>query len=90
MRAQVVIRASGDVEMQDGTITPDSSVMELDDAETLNKIPSELMDAVAVMPTKGELGTKIDTLTRHIKYIRQQDPEAKVVVFSASGTHLWR
>ena len=30
----------------------------------------------------GSFGTKIDTLARHIKWIRQEEPGAKCVVFS--------
>ena len=43
-------------------------------AETLNQIKS--------IDVKGSFGTKIDTIARHLLWIRENDPGAKSIVFS--------
>ncbi|KAL1917663.1 uncharacterized protein VTP21DRAFT_4056 [Calcarisporiella thermophila] len=42
----------------------------------------QLLASLSVIEINGGYGTKIDTLVRHLKYIQQQDPGAKSLVFS--------
>ncbi|KDE04385.1 hypothetical protein, variant [Microbotryum lychnidis-dioicae p1A1 Lamole] len=72
-------------------------VTEDDDAalDTLNKIdgfnaindlcsiPHELAQAIEAVDTYQPLSTKSDLLVKHVKYIRNENPNAKVVIFSA-------
>ncbi|CAO3663847.1 unnamed protein product [Umbelopsis ramanniana] len=56
------------------------------DAEEL--LPASTFSNILSMPIKGGLGAKLDTIIKHIKYIKQTDEEGKCVIFSQWRTVL--
>lgn len=48
-----------------------------------NKIDEELLEAIREGQSEGSYGSKIDTLIRHLLFLREKDPGAKSIVFSA-------
>lgn len=54
------------------------------DSPPLRMIPNDLLERIQNQQLVGSaLGTKLDTVIRHIQMIRHEDPLAKVVLFSA-------
>lgn len=47
-----------------------------------SEVDSKLMDEVKTIDLPSSFGTKIDTLGRHLLWIREHDPGAKAIVFS--------
>lgn len=47
-----------------------------------SEVDSKLMDEVKAIDLPASFGTKIDTLGRHLLWIRENDPGAKAIVFS--------
>ena len=45
-------------------------------------ISSSIMDEIKAIDLDGSFGTKIDTLARHILWLRENDPGAKSIIFS--------
>lgn len=50
--------------------------------EIYAQIPNSLYNELMHQPLVRSYGIKIDTIVRHVKYLRAQDPTAQVVVFS--------
>ncbi|CAA7263986.1 unnamed protein product [Cyclocybe aegerita] len=48
-----------------------------------NTIGTHTFDKIQNMETYGDFGSKIQTLVRHLLYLKQADPGAKSIVFSA-------
>lgn len=48
-----------------------------------NCIPPSLLEDIQIMESIGSYGSKIDTLTRHLLYLKLSEPGAKSIVFSA-------
>lgn len=48
-----------------------------------NCIPPSLLEDIQTMESIGSYGSKIDTLTRHLLYLKVAEPDAKSIVFSA-------
>ncbi|KAJ3508855.1 hypothetical protein NLJ89_g5529 [Agrocybe chaxingu] len=48
-----------------------------------NTISTQTFDKIQNMETYGDFGSKIQTLVRHLLYLKQADPGAKSIVFSA-------
>lgn len=51
-------------------------------ASIYSKIHDMTFDQIKKIDIDGSFGTKIDTLARHILWIRENDPGAKSIVFS--------
>lgn len=47
-----------------------------------SEVDNKLMDELKAMDLPASFGTKIDTLGRHLLWIREHDPGAKAIVFS--------
>lgn len=45
-------------------------------------ISASIMDEIKAIDLEGSFGTKIDTLARHILWLRENDPGAKSIIFS--------
>ncbi|SCV70192.1 BQ2448_1586 [Microbotryum intermedium] len=54
-----------------------------DAVNDLRSIPHELAQAIEAVDTYQPLSTKSDLLVKHVKYIRNENLNAKVVIFSA-------
>ena len=53
-----------------------------EDSAIYSGIPNSILNQIKNVDLDGSFGTKIDTLARHILWIREHDPGAKSVVFS--------
>jgi E3 ubiquitin-protein ligase SHPRH len=51
-------------------------------ASIYSDISSSIMDEIKAIDLDGSFGTKIDTLARHILWLRENDPGAKSIIFS--------
>ncbi|KAJ8603869.1 hypothetical protein MRB53_042044 [Persea americana] len=74
------------VHEEDSTSTPGSSNASTTQASLHTAIYSEmdskLMDQIKSYDLSSSYGTKIDTLARHLLWLREHDPGAKSIVFS--------
>ncbi|KAJ7918695.1 SNF2 family N-terminal domain-containing protein [Mycena leptocephala] len=55
-----------------------------------NMIDPQTFKEIETMPSFGDYGKKIQTLVRHLSYLRNVDPGAKSIVFSAWADSLFR
>lgn len=73
-------------EMHSGTISPgseaSSSALPSVQSSIYSDVDSKLMDEIKSIDLPSSYGTKIDTLGRHLHWIREHDPGAKSIVFS--------
>jgi E3 ubiquitin-protein ligase SHPRH len=51
-------------------------------------ISSAVMDEIKSIDLAGSYGTKVDTIARHLLWIREHDPGAKSIIFSQFGDFL--
>ncbi|SCZ87292.1 BZ3500_MvSof-1268-A1-R1_Chr2-2g04758 [Microbotryum saponariae] len=70
-------------EDDDAALDTLNKVDSFDAIKDLRSIPHELAQAIEAVDTYQPLSTKSDLLVKHVKYIRNENPNAKVVVFSA-------
>lgn len=68
-------------ETQPGTTLP-HPISPSKDASIYSGIDTKLMDEIKSIDLPSSYGTKIDTLGRHLHWIREHDPGAKSIVFS--------
>ncbi|KAF8196665.1 SNF2 family N-terminal domain-containing protein [Mycena galopus ATCC 62051] len=54
-----------------------------------NMIDPKIFGEIQAIPSFGDYGNKIQTLVRHLSYIRESDPGAKIIVFSAWADSLF-
>ena len=57
-------------------------VTEPESASIYSGISSTTLNQIKNIDVDGSFGTKIDTLARHILWIRENDPGAKSIIFS--------
>lgn len=58
------------------------SVAQSEDSSIYSGIRGPILNQIKNIDIDGSFGTKIDTLARHILWIREHDPGAKSIVFS--------
>ncbi|KAJ6485956.1 SNF2 family N-terminal domain-containing protein [Mycena sanguinolenta] len=54
-----------------------------------NMIDPAILSKIQAMPSFGDYGNKIQTLVRHLSYLREADPGSKSIVFSAWADSLF-
>ena len=64
------------------TSKEDLTVANSEHSSIYSGIRGAILDQIKNIDLDGSFGTKIDTLARHILWIREYDPGAKSVVFS--------
>ena len=73
-------------EAQSGSSSPEDgspgSSQALQSSSIYSDVDSKLMDEIKSIDLPASYGTKIDTLGRHLHWIREHDPGAKSIVFS--------
>nr|POE48401.1 putative atp-dependent helicase irc20 [Quercus suber] len=69
-------------EVQSPNKTQDGNKALLNDKTIYSGIDPKLLDEVKAIDLPSSYGTKIDTLGRHLHWIREHDPGAKSIVFS--------
>ncbi|KAH7062432.1 DEAD box-containing helicase-like transcription factor/DNA repair protein [Macrophomina phaseolina] len=69
--------------VSDGDSTPSSG-----SSSIYTEISQSTMNDIKTIDLNGSFGTKIDTLARHMLWIREHDPGSKSVVFSQYGDFL--
>nr|POE63444.1 putative atp-dependent helicase [Quercus suber] len=69
-------------EVQSPVSTQDGHSSLLKDQTIYSGIDAKLLDEVKAIDLPSSYGTKIDTLGRHLHWIREHDPGAKSIVFS--------
>ncbi|OCK84153.1 hypothetical protein K432DRAFT_378900 [Lepidopterella palustris CBS 459.81] len=62
--------------------SPDQPSSPTSHSSIYSDISGEIMNEIKAIDLDGSYGTKIDTIARHILWIRENDPGAKSIVFS--------
>jgi E3 ubiquitin-protein ligase SHPRH len=78
LRAQEEANGSPSKSSSGGGVTSPASST----ASIYSDISASTMDEIKAIDLNGSYGTKIDTIARHLLWLRKQDPGAKSIIFS--------